>query len=112
MLSTSAWTMVDWNASDASCFSCSGFEMKPISTSTAGMLAPTSTRNGACWIARGLIGTRSRSADSTIVASVADGSMWRAWAISQRITSMSRVPPPKTGSGSPSPCATRCACAP
>ena len=26
------------------------------------MLAPTSTRNGACWIARGLIGTRSRSA--------------------------------------------------
>ena len=39
--------------------------MKPISTSTAGMLAPTSTRKGACWMARVLIGTRSRSAAST-----------------------------------------------
>ena len=47
-LSTSAWTIDVWNASEASCFSCSGFVMKPISTSTAGMLAPTRTRNGAC----------------------------------------------------------------
>ena len=41
--------------------SCCGLVRKPISTSTAGMLAPTSTRNGACCSARGLIGTRSRS---------------------------------------------------
>ncbi len=33
------------------------------------MLAPTSTRNGACWIARGLIGTRARKPLSTSAAS-------------------------------------------
>ena len=37
-----------------------GIRRNPISTSTAGMFAPTSTRKGA-WIARGLAGTRSRS---------------------------------------------------
>ena len=88
------------SSSDASCCSCCGLVRKPISTSTAGMLAPTSTRNGACWIARGLIGTRSRSDASIARASAADCSMWRACAISHRMTSMSRVPPPNTGSAS------------
>ena len=43
-------------------------------------------------------------------ASAADCSMWRACAISHGMTSMSRVPPPKTGSASRVACATRCAC--
>jgi hypothetical protein len=45
------------------------------STSAAGMLAPTSTRNGARWRARGLIGTRSRSVPSSACANAADCSM-------------------------------------
>ena len=61
------------------------------------MFAPTSTRNGACCSARGLIGTRSRSDASIACANAADCSMWRACAISQSTTSMSRLPPPRTG---------------
>ena len=75
MLSRSPCTSRFWNSSDWSCFSWAAFVMKPISTSTAGMLAPTSTRNGACWIARGLIGTRSRSDASMAWASAADSWM-------------------------------------
>ena len=46
------------------------------------MLAPTSTRNGACCSERGLIGTRSRSDASIALANAADCSMCRACAIS------------------------------
>jgi len=41
-----------WNAAVESFFSSSGFEMKAASTRTAGIVAPTSTRNGACLIPR------------------------------------------------------------
>ena len=71
------------------------------------MLAPTSTRNGACWIGRGLIGTDVRSWLSSALASSADCTRCRVCAISHRITSISRVPPPKTGIATPSDSATR-----
>ena len=47
--------------------------MNPISTSIAGMFAPTRTRNGACWIGRGLNGTRRPNSALTKAARSADG---------------------------------------
>ena len=76
-----------WWARRGELGSSSGFVRKPISTSTAGMLAPTSTRKGACWMARALIGTRARSCRSTRSASAAESSRCRSWAISQSISS-------------------------
>ena len=62
--------------------------MNPISTSIAGMFAPTSTRKGACRIGHGLNGTRRPSASLTNPARSADGARWRAWAISHGIMSI------------------------
>ena len=68
-----------------------------ISTSTAGMLAATSTRNGACWMGAGSSRRARRSSSSTKPANDADSARCRACAISHRISSMSREPPPNTG---------------
>ena len=61
------------------------------------MFAPTSTRSGACWSARGFIGTACRSAASNSRAAAADSPTWCDCALSHGTTSISRVPPPKTG---------------
>ena len=65
------------------------------------MLAPTSTRKGACWT--GARAHRHPSAQRCLerLAKEPIPRCAAACAISQRMTSISRVPPPKTGNASP-----------
>ena len=93
--------MALWKVAEVNWASWSGFEMKPSSTTTAGMLAPTSTRNGACWSPRGLIGTRWPSSSATAWAHRAEWSTCLSCAISHgniflQVTSEKEViqPPP------------------
>ena len=83
-----------WKAGLPSFFSSSAFEMKAVSTSTAGIVAPTSTRNGACLMPRFCVPERAFNSSWIASASSLDSFRCALCARSQRMKSSdaSRAP--------------------